>query len=164
MPILNTSRLVLTALTGQDWPDFLSLHSDVQVRRYMGNVQSEAQILEKFESRLAGSFYSIRRLEGEFVGDIGLTLSALYPQQADIGYALLPKAWGKGYALEALLAVCQHGFSNEGLQTINAWVLAENSGSVRVLEKAGFRRTQVLENAFELNGKRYDDWVYSLDK
>lgn len=130
----------------------------------MGEIQPENQIREKFAARLEGLFFAIHDLQGDFIGDIGLMISTLYPHQADIGYALLPKVWGKGYALEALLAVCEHGFNEEGLKFIDAWVLAENSGSVKLLEKAGFRRTQVLEKAFELNGKRYDDWVYSLEK
>uniref|UniRef100_UPI00214C9935 GNAT family N-acetyltransferase n=1 Tax=Klebsiella pneumoniae TaxID=573 RepID=UPI00214C9935 len=42
---------------------------------------------------------------------------------ADVGYALLPQAQGKGYASEALRAVCEYGFTTLGVQAINAWVL-----------------------------------------
>lgn len=159
----KTSRLVLSPLTEKDWPDFLSLYCDVQVGRFICEAPTEAQVRQKFIVRLGGPFFVIRR-HGEFVGDIGLTISHLYPQQADIGYALLPNAWGKGYAQEALQTICDYGFTSKNLVAINAWVLAENVGSVRVLEKTGFRRTQVLEKAFMLNGVLYDDWVYCLEK
>lgn len=69
----------------------------------------------------------------------------------------------KGIASEALRAVCEYAFNQTGVKAINAYVLADNVGSVRVLEKAGFVRTQVLEKAYEINGVRYDDWVYRLE-
>lgn len=49
-------------------------------------------------------------------------------------------------------------------QAINAWVLGENRGSSRLLEKQGFVRTQVLEKAYHLNGVDYDDWIYRLER
>lgn len=77
---------------------------------------------------------------------------------------LLPQAQGKGYASEALRAVCEYGFTTLGVQAINAWVLGENRGSSRLLEKQGFVRTQVLEKAYHLNGVDYDDWIYRLER
>jgi RimJ/RimL family protein N-acetyltransferase len=50
------------------------------------------------------------------------------------------------------------------VKAVNAYVLADNGGSVRVLEKAGFVCTQVLEKAYEIDGVRYDDWVYRLER
>lgn len=76
----------------------------------------------------------------------------------------LPEAQGKGYASEALQAICDYGFSTLGVRAINAWVLAENRGSSRLLEKQGFVRTQVLEKAYHLNGVDYDDWIYRLER
>ncbi|UMX66373.1 GNAT family N-acetyltransferase [Klebsiella pneumoniae] len=72
----------------------------------------------------------------------------------DVGYALLPQAQGKGYASEALRAVCEYGFTTLGVQAINARVLGENCGSSRLLEKQGFVRTQVLEKASSSERRR----------
>ncbi len=55
-------------------------------------------------------------------------------------------------------------FHHPGVQAINAWVLGENRGSSRLLEKQGFVRTQVLEKAYHLNGVDYDDWIYRLER
>ena len=102
--------------------------------------------------------------QGDALGDIGLRISPKNPHEADVGYALLPEAQGKGYASEALRAVCEYGFTTLGVQAINAWVLGENRGSSRLLEKQGFVRTQVLEKAYHLNGVDYDDWIYRLER
>lgn len=160
MPELITSRLTLSPLREADWPCFLTLRRDPQVTRFMGELLSEEAIRLKFTSRLGGNVFIIRDRQGEALGDVGLQISSANPQEADIGYALLPQAQGQGYAQEAVSAVCEYGFRSLGLSAINAWVLAENSGSVRLLEKLGFVREQVLEKAFEINGEFYDDWVY----
>ncbi|XUA20376.1 GNAT family N-acetyltransferase [Citrobacter sp. OP27] len=164
MPTLLTSRLTLSSLSENDWPCFLALRSNPQVMRFMGVPLSEAELRLKFTSRLSGNVFAIHEREGECVGDIGLQVSTHNAQEADIGYALLPHAQGKGYAQEVLTAICEYGFSTLGLQAINAWVLAGNVGSVRLLEKLGFNRTQVLEKAFDINGELHDDWVYRLER
>ncbi|KTQ67954.1 GNAT family N-acetyltransferase, partial [Enterobacter cancerogenus] len=98
------------------------------------------------------------------LGDIGLQISPENREEADIGYTVIPAAQGKGIASEALRAVCDYAFNQTGVKAINAWVLADNTGSVRVLEKTGFVRTQVLEKAYEIDGVRYDDWGYRLER
>jgi RimJ/RimL family protein N-acetyltransferase len=83
----------------------------------------------------------LRDKRGEALGDIGLRISPKNPHEADVGYAAA-QAQGKGYASEALRAICDYGFSTLGVQAINAWVLGENRGSSRLLEKQGFVRTR----------------------
>lgn len=133
--------------------------------RYMGEVLSETALHSVFESRCedAGVFV-LRDSAGTPLGDIGLRISAKNPHEADVGYALLPQAQGQGYASEALRAICDYGFTTLGIQAINAWVLGNNLGSSRLLEKHGFVRIQVLENAYHLNGVDYDDWIYRLER
>jgi ribosomal-protein-alanine N-acetyltransferase len=174
MTTITTPRLSLTRFVTDDWPFFLRLRQDPQVMRFMGEVLSEEALRSVFVSRCAdpGVFvlrdkfgvYVLRNKRGDALGDIGLRISPKNPHEADVGYALLPEAQGKGYASEALRAICDYGFSTLGVQAINAWVLGENRGSSRLLEKQGFVRTQVLEKAYHLNGVDYDDWIYRLER
>lgn len=60
-------------------------------------------------------------------------------------------------------AVCQYAFEHAGVTAINAYALADK-GSIRILEKTGFVRTQVLEKAYEIDGIAYDDWVFRLER
>ncbi len=133
--------------------------------RYMGEVLSETALRSVFECRCedAGVFV-LRDSVGTPLGDIGLRISTKNPHEADVGYALLPQAQGQGYASEALRAICDYGFTTLGIHAINAWVLGDNLGSSRLLEKHGFVRIQVLENAYHLNGVDYDDWIYRLER
>lgn len=163
--ILRTSHLTLSALTEADWPFFLALRQSPDIMRFMGDIATEQEIRTRFDGRMQdGQLLIIRDRSEQQVGDIGLHISAHNPQEADVGYSIAPFAQGKGYASDALTALRDHAFSQTTVTALNAWVLAENQGSVRVLEKLGFRRVQVLEKAFTLNGVAHDDWVYRLVK
>lgn len=163
--ILRTPRLTLSALTEADWPFFLALRQSPDIMRFMGDIATEQEIRTRFEGRMQdGQLLIIRDRSGQQVGDIGLHISQHNPLEADVGYAIAPSAQGKGYASEALLALRDYAFHQTQATALNAWVLAENQGSVRLLEKLGFTRVQVLEKAFTLNGVDYDDWVYRLEK
>lgn len=163
--ILHTPRFTLSAFQAADWPFFLRLRQNSSIMRYMAEVAHESHIRTLFEDRLQdNNAFIIRDEQGNAVGDIGLRQSVHNAQEADIGYAVAPESQGQGIACEALDAVCEYAFHQRGISALNAWVLAENRGSVRVLEKNGFQRVQVLEKAFVLKGKCFDDWVYRREK
>jgi RimJ/RimL family protein N-acetyltransferase len=66
----------------------------------------------------------------------------------DLGFAFLPRYWGRGYALEAARAVHTHARESLGLRRLLAITLPTNRGSKRVLEQVGFR----LEGTTRLGG------------
>lgn len=111
--------------------------------RFMGEVLSEEALRSVFASRCADpGVYVLRNKRGDALGDIGLRISPKNPHEADVGYALLPEAQGKGYASEALRAICDYGFSTLGVQAINARVLGESwiiapAGEARLCAHAG---------------------------
>lgn len=158
-------RFTLTPFQPPDWPFFLELRRDPVIMRFMAEVASEAQIRILFEDRLAdANAFIIRDAQQRPVGDIGLRISSTNDEEADVGYSVAPAAQGQGVASQALQALCELAFTQREIQALNAWVLAENQGSVRVLEKRGFRKTQVLEKAYLLRGEYYDDWVFRLER
>ncbi len=165
MAIITTPRLTLSPFKPADWPFFRSLREDPAIMRFMAAIAPEKETRRLFALRLAEPhLFVIRQHDDETpLGDIGLRISEHHPEEADIGYTIVPQAQGKGFASEALRAVCEYAFARAGVKAINAYVLADNGGSVRVLEKAGFVRTQVLEQAYEINGEWFDDWVYRLE-
>lgn len=165
MAIITTPRLILSAYQLSDWSFFLRLRESPEIMRYMADISTAKETRLLFARRLSAkhSFVIREHNNNTPLGNIGLQISHLYPQEADIGYAVVPQAQGKGIASEAVRAVCDYAFQQAGVTAINAYVLAENTGSVRILEKTGFVLTQVLEQAYEVNGIRYDDCVYRLE-
>lgn len=165
MATITTPRLTLSPFEPSDWPFFLRLREAPDIMRYMAAIAPEKETQRLFAARLTAPHTFVIRAHDDDtpLGDIGLQISPRYPEEADIGYTVIPAAQGRGIASEALRALCEYAFIRMGVKAVNAYVLAENGGSVRVLEKAGFVRTQVLVQAYEINGVRYDDWVYRLE-
>jgi ribosomal-protein-alanine N-acetyltransferase len=56
------------------------------------------------------------------------------------GYALLPAYRGQGYATEAVRALAAWAFSHPEVGRVIAETLPDNEPSIRVLQRAGFRR------------------------
>jgi len=77
-----------------------------------------------------------RRDNGETVGMCGL-VNRDSLDDIDIGYAFLPSARGKGYALEAAMAVMKMGVEDFGLSRLAAIMHPENSESRALAEKMG---------------------------
>jgi ribosomal-protein-alanine N-acetyltransferase len=64
-----------------------------------------------------------------------------------IGYALLPEAWGKGYATELTKRGLVYFFANTDKTDLFAITDVENDPSQKVLIKAGFTiERQTIEN------------------
>ena len=63
----------------------------------------------------------------------------------DIGYALLTKFEGKGYAREAAQAVLENGNTQHGLKRIIAVTSPTNLGSIKLLESLGFEYEKMVE-------------------
>ena len=78
-------------------------------------------------------------VDGEAAGGIGIVrLSDVERISAEIGYWLGEAYWGRGVTTDALKAVTAEAFRIFALRRIFALPFADNVGSIRVLEKAGY--------------------------
>lgn len=59
-------------------------------------------------------------------------------EEFDLGYLIVKKHWGKGFAIEASKAMMDYVVRHHGVKRITAWPSKENPPSVRVVEKLGF--------------------------
>ncbi|HLM83672.1 MAG TPA: GNAT family N-acetyltransferase [Candidatus Bathyarchaeia archaeon] len=77
-------------------------------------------------------------IDGEAVGSIGLH-KIVRGHKAELGYWLGKKYWGGGVMSDAVNKVVDFGFKKLNLRRIYAKVYSFNKGSMRVLEKNGFK-------------------------
>ncbi len=71
----------------------------------------------------------------------------------------------KGYTYETLLAIEKYFFEVKGVSRLTAHIYADNIGSIRLVEKGGFRREGYLEEAvYNDRGEVFDLALYTLSK
>jgi RimJ/RimL family protein N-acetyltransferase len=81
---------------------------------------------------------------------------------AEVGWAALPGARGRGVTSEAVAAACRWGFAQCDLERVQAVVKVGNWASLAVAQKCGFRVEGVSRRAMPQRGVRQDAWVASL--
>ena len=80
---------------------------------------------------------------------------------AEIGLWLAEEYWNKGIATEAVRALTEYGFTEQGLTRIFAHVFEWNLASMRVLEKCGYKREGWLRQSTIKDGKAVDEALYA---
>ena len=66
------------------------------------------------------------------------------PWRCSLGYVLGHEHWNHGFMTEAVSAVVQAAFNQQGIYRVWAVVDEENHASARVLEKVGMQREGIL--------------------
>ena len=101
-------------------------------------------------------------VDGEAVGSIGaFPQGDVYRKSAEIGYWLAEPFWGHGIMSEAIRQMCKEACRRYGVIRIFAEPFANNVGSRRALEKAGFSLEGILRQSVYKNGVIQDSCVYA---
>lgn len=101
-------------------------------------------------------------VHGEAAGGIAFVpCSDVERFSAEIGYWLGEAHWGRGIATEALVLVTEDVFERRNLLRLFALPFADNIGSTRVLEKAGYVREGILRASAVKFGQPRDQAIYA---
>jgi RimJ/RimL family protein N-acetyltransferase len=101
-------------------------------------------------------------VDGEAAGAIGFVPGTDVERfSAEIGYWLGEQHWGRGIVTEALVLVTQAVFDQLNLLRLFALPFADNAGSIRVLEKAGYVREGILRSSSVKYGQPRDQAIYA---
>ena len=104
-------------------------------------------------------------IDGRAVGSIGAFRQGnIHRQTAELGYYLAEEYWGRGIMTEAIRQLCAMIFDTTDILRIYAEPFTYNTGSRRVLEKAGFCYEGTMKNNAVKNGKVLDMALYSLTR
>lgn len=175
---LETDRLVLRPATAADAPDLLALDNDPAVMRYIngGRPTSAEHIRDRTLPRLLhdhagtgtrGYWIAQEKDTGAFLGWFELRpLTDHDPAVVELGYRLNRAAWGRGYATEGARALVDKGFTDLGVQRVTANTMAVNTGSRRVMEKAGltFLRAYTEDWPEAIEGSEHGEVEYELTR
>lgn len=99
--------------------------------------------------------------EGRIVGRVNLTaVRRAHFHCADLGYRIGEHDGGRGVASRAVALCLEQAFGTHGLGRIEAIARPENKGSIRVLERNGFRQFGRSRRSFELGGQWFDRLLF----
>ncbi len=134
-----------------------------QLRDRFPHPYTRANAMAFLKAAVASSDTSNLAIEvnGEAAGAIGYVRGTdVERYSAEIGYWLGEDHWGRGVTSEALVLVTDHVFGVLNLLRLFALPFADNAGSIRVLEKAGYVREATLRSSSVKYGKPRDQALY----
>jgi RimJ/RimL family protein N-acetyltransferase len=169
---LDTERLLLRDLEEADAPAANRYESDPIVVRYTTrDVSTVAESLAYIRNVRAESAQVPRRLydlavcerDGErYVGRAGLSVRDPEQREGMLWYVIDRSRWGRGYAVEAALALLGLAFDALGLHRVAVDIDPRNHASLRVAEKLGMRREGHFVENFYCKGEWTDSVILAL--
>lgn len=167
---IETKRLLLRDILPDDDKGLFELDSNPEVHRYLGNqpiqkIEQAQEAIDRIRQQYIdngiGRWAVIEQSSGEFIGWSGLKWVTESENKNkphayyDVGYRLIPKFWGKGYATESAKAALTFGFEQLQVTTIIGTCNENNKASRKVLEKCGL----VFEEKFLYKNELICDWL-----
>jgi RimJ/RimL family protein N-acetyltransferase len=165
-PTIVTERLVLQGHTDADREASAVLWGDERVTRFIGIRPSSREAAWGRVLTYAGLWATLgfgywalhERATGQFVGEVGLAdfrrgLEPPFQGAPEIGWALVPAAWGRGLAREAAAAALAWREAHLPGERTVCLISAEHAASIRLARHLGFRayaRTTYRDVAVDL--------------
>lgn len=142
-PTIETERLVLRPPTEQDFDAWAALDADERAVKFIGGLESRtgswtglATAAGMWSLRGCGLFSVLEKASGAWVGRVGPWV----PEGArgtEVGWAISPAAWGKGYATEAAAAAVGWAFDQLSWTEVIHCIDHDNLASIAVAERLG---------------------------
>ena len=147
-PTLETDRLILRPFEEADVVGYTAVLQSPEVRRSLHLPDDVGETLAwnqmaswrgQWELRGTGQWALEERATGAFVGRAGLHHPHMpgWPG-VEVGWALHPDHWGKGFAAEAGARSVAYAFEELDLDRVVSVILPENDRSMAVARRLGF--------------------------
>lgn len=156
VPTLTTERLLLRAITMDDWEPYAAMWADSRVTAFIGGEPRPHDVAWKSFGQAAGMWplfgygnWTVRAADdGDFLGIAGFSRFergiAELEGFAEAGWVFVPDSWGRGIAGEAVGAI--HGWADRAaLGETRCLIDDGNAASIRVAERCGYALCATLE-------------------
>ena len=165
---LKGEKVYLRSLEEADITEkYVNWLNDPEVTRYLvtGRFPSTLSTLrvywQRFQSSTTDVIFAINELEGhQHIGNVTLNRIDWIHRTGDTGLMIGRRDfWGQGFAFEAWSLLIEYAFDRLGLRKLMAGVAKENIGSIKVLEKLGFKVEGTSRSTVFVDGV-YSDGLY----
>lgn len=157
--IIETERLIIREILPTDIDEMFELHSDPEVHIFLGNktITSKEQIIEiidivrqQYIDFGVGRWAMINKKTDEFIGWTGLEFVTKetnnHKNYYDLGYRLIKRFWGQGFAIESAFASLDYAFDKLNAKKVYAIADCKNEVSNKILKKVGLRFIETFDN------------------
>lgn len=144
---IKTQRLILRPWKQSDLEQFAQMNADPRVMEFFSSVRTWEESATEYDSHReyldehGWGLWAVSLIGGDdFIGMIGIKnigFTAHFTPAVEIGWRLLHKHWGMGYATEGARASLEYGFRILELPEIVAITAVHNIRSRGVMEKLG---------------------------
>jgi RimJ/RimL family protein N-acetyltransferase len=171
---LRTARLVLRHMTDDDIDDIHAYQSRPDVSRYVpydprSRDEVAAKVAKFAQARTLagdGDFWqlAIERTEapGRVIGDVYFSITSVTSATAEIGWAMHPDHYGRGYMTEAASAILGIAFGDLGLHRVFAQLDPRNTASAALCRRLGMRAEAHFVEDLWFKGEWGDTEIYAL--
>jgi RimJ/RimL family protein N-acetyltransferase len=143
MTDLETERLILRRPSLDDLDRWAEMMADADAARYIGGTLPKTtvwrvvmQVAGAWQVTGVSMFSVIEKQRGLWIGRVGPWQPLGWPG-TEVGWALHPDAWGKGYAFEAAVATMDYAFDVLGWSEVVHCINANNAASQSVARRLG---------------------------
>ena len=145
MVVLETDRLVLRALSAEDFEDYAAMFADPNVVRYIGSGkplsrfsawQNMAAAIGHWHLRGYGMWAIADRVTDELIGRVGFLNAEGWPG-FELGWTLRFQYWGHGYATEGAIAALDYAFDQLDRDHVISLIHPSNVRSIALAKRLG---------------------------
>ena len=168
---LITARLWLREFRPTDLDALTACESHPEMRRFekgMPDRETAQSFLEWVNRKADETPRTHYRLaitvppEDVVIGRVSLTSQNPDIREWEMGWAVGVPSWGKGYASEAARRMLAFAFEELGAHRVVAFCHADNTGSVKVMEKIGMKQDGRLRQTRWFDECWADEFVYAI--
>ena len=148
----QSERLFFRKVQASDFKTWLPFFHDPESTKYWDGIPKNPEIacqeqfdriFERYQANLGGMNALISKNTGNLVGLCGLLVQSVDGiQELEIGYSLLPKYRGQGFALEAAQTSKEHAFKHQLAPSLISIIQIHNIPSQKVAMKNGMRNSK----------------------
>ncbi len=146
--VLQGPRVLLRQWEDRDCVCFAELNGDPVAMQFFPSTLTREEsdaVVDRLRAVIAekGWGFWCLEIDGHCAGFTGLnipTFDAPFMPAVEIGWRMLPRHWGRGYATEAARLALDYGFGALNADEIVAFTAPGNTRSRAVMERLGMRR------------------------
>ncbi|MFT5242469.1 MAG: ribosomal-protein-alanine N-acetyltransferase [Psychroserpens sp.] len=165
----ESQRLQFRPVIAADYDLWFPLFKEDTVAKFLGMPDGMSQteqcdfwfkkVLHRYENNLGGMNALIDKQTGAFIGQAGLLIQTVEAEERlEVGYSILPRNCGKGYAQEAAQKCRDYCFEEKFTDTIISMMHVDNIASEIVAIKNGMTLEKQVDE-FKVFSITREEWL-----